>query len=73
MIKLIRDDSQSDGRQGSDLFWALITVAIAFAILGAMTLAENKCKRLPNEHDRLACYDAAADTQPAKGASAITH
>jgi hypothetical protein len=54
------------------MFWALITVATAFAILGAMILAKNKCKHLRNESDRLACYDAVADTQPAKGASAIT-
>ncbi len=73
MIQRPNSDAQSDEAGGSSLFWALIVVATAFAILGAMTLAENKCKPLPNEHDRLACYDAAANTQPVKSASAITH
>jgi hypothetical protein len=52
------------------IFWALAAGALAFAILGAIGLSNGGCHHLSNERDRLACYDAATQAQPAKGAAA---
>jgi hypothetical protein len=61
-----------EGTEGPGMFWALVALIAAFALLGAMAVSRNDCKQLSDSNERLACYDAAAHPQPAKGA-AIPH
>ncbi len=70
-IRHKNDPWLDDGNIG--WFWALSAAGIATLLLVAITLSDRDCKSLRDGQARLACYDAAADTQPAKGASAITH
>ncbi len=64
------DFDNTAGRPG--LPWALAAAAVALLMCAAMASsspdAAGRCDGLANETARLACYDAAAKTQPAKGA-----
>ena len=53
-------------------FWGLLALCVA-GLLGVLMVASpdgnGKCKDIMNKDARLACFDAATHTQPAKGAA----
>ncbi|WP_147292584.1 hypothetical protein [Undibacter mobilis] len=56
--------------RGADVFWTLVIIGFAL-LLGALAVTSNgktDCLNVANDQARLACFDAAASPQPAKGA-----
>ena len=70
------DQEFDDKAEKPDLYWVLIALAIA-AFLGMLIAINNNggsdCRTIADGAARLKCFDAAMQTQPAKGAQIPTH
>lgn len=66
-----RDETEKPG-----LFWVLVAVGVV-AFLGVLLAINGSnssdCKAITDNTARLHCFDAAAQTQPAKGAQIPSH
>ena len=70
------DQEFQDKAEPPELFWVLVAMGIA-AFLGVLIAINNGsgagCRSIADQIARLHCFDAAAQTQPAKGAQIPSH
>lgn len=70
------DQDLENKAEKPDLFWVLVAIGIA-AFLGVLIAINNSngssCQSIADNTARLHCFDAALQTQPAKGAQIPEH
>ena len=70
------DQELQEKAETPDLFWVLVAMGMA-AFFGVLIAINNSsgadCRSVANQTARLKCFDAATQTQPAKGAPVPSH